>query len=71
MAGASENAVFMQDSVTLNRVRQAQCPDHVALALEAAEKSAVLLTNSGILPLNSAELQTVAVLGRLAGLENT
>nr|WP_310524656.1 glycoside hydrolase family 3 C-terminal domain-containing protein [Polymorphobacter sp.] len=42
---------------------------HVALALEAAEKSAVLLANDGVLPLG--RQVRLAVLGRLAGLENT
>jgi beta-glucosidase len=46
-------------------------PAHVSLALEAAEKSAVLLENNGTLPLNKSKLKTVAVLGRLAALENT
>jgi beta-glucosidase len=44
--------------------------EHVALALEAAEKSAVLLKNDGVLPLSKG-LGTLAVLGRLARLENT
>jgi beta-glucosidase len=44
-------------------------PTHVALALEAAEKSAVLLTNSGVLPLKQG--QSFGVFGRLAGLINT
>jgi beta-glucosidase len=44
---------------------------HRALALEAAEKSAVLLANDGVLPLDPGKLQTIAVLGRLAALENT
>lgn len=43
---------------------------HVALAREAAEKSAVLLANNGVLPL-SREIGRVAVLGRLAALVNT
>jgi beta-glucosidase len=46
-------------------------PAHIAVALEAAEKSAVLLTNNGILPLDRAKVKTLAVLGKLAGIENT
>ncbi len=46
------------------------CDGHVALAREAAEKSAVLLANDGVLPL-SRDTGTLAVLGRLAALENT
>ncbi|MEY2883604.1 MAG: hypothetical protein RL490_1328 [Pseudomonadota bacterium] len=46
-------------------------PAHVALALEAAEKSAVLLANSGVLPLDRSRLRRLAVLGRLAAIENT
>ena len=42
---------------------------HIALALEAAEKSAVLLENDGSLPL-AAGIR-LAVLGRLAAIENT
>jgi beta-glucosidase len=44
---------------------------HGALALEAAEKSAVLLENNGALPLDRTTLKNVAVLGRLAAMENT
>lgn len=44
---------------------------HGALALEAAEKSAVLLENKGVLPLDRAALKNVAVLGRLAAMDNT
>ena len=44
---------------------------HRALALEAAEKSAVLLANDGTLPFDRARVKTLAVLGRLAGLANT
>jgi beta-glucosidase len=43
---------------------------HCALALEAAEKSAVLLVNDGVLPLGTG-IGTLAVLGRLATIENT
>lgn len=46
------------------------CAAHVALALEAAEKSAVLLANTGILPLPQ-DIGRLAVLGKLARLANT
>jgi beta-glucosidase len=43
------------------------CPEHVRLALEAAEKSLVLLKNEGnLLPLERKEVRRLAVLGRLA-----
>ena len=45
-------------------------PEHVAVALEAAEKSAVLLKNDAVLPLAKG-VGTLAVLGRLAAIENT
>jgi beta-glucosidase len=47
------------------------CDAHRHLALEAAEKCAVLLENDGTLPLSRASVKRVAVLGRLAALENT
>jgi len=46
-------------------------PEHVAVALEAARKSAVLLKNDGILPFDPARVRKLAVLGRLADKENT
>ncbi|MGL5840109.1 MAG: beta-glucosidase family protein [Sphingorhabdus sp.] len=45
-------------------------PEHIAIALEAAEKSAVLLKNDAALPLRRG-LGTLAVLGCLASIENT
>jgi beta-glucosidase len=45
-------------------------PAHVALAREAAEKSVVLLQNDGILPLDSASLGRLLVVGSLAEFEN-
>ena len=53
---------------TMEMVAQAS---HRALALEAAEKSAVLLENDGTLPFDRNLIKTLAVLGRLAALENT
>jgi beta-glucosidase len=44
--------------------------DHIAIALEAAEKSAVLLKNDAVLPLRK-RIATLAVMGRLAAVENT
>lgn len=45
--------------------------EHVALALEAAEKSMVLMQNTGeILPLDPAKTQEVLVVGRLAATAN-
>ena len=45
-------------------------PEHIAIALEAAEKSAVLLKNDAALPLRHG-IGTLAILGRLAAVENT
>jgi beta-glucosidase len=44
-------------------------PGHIALAREAAEKSAVLLKNTGVLPLQRSA--RIGIFGRLAELENT
>ena len=37
--------------------------EHAALALEAAEKSMVLLENDGVLPLDAGSIKTIAVIG--------
>lgn len=47
------------------------CDAHIAVALEAAEKSAVLLENDGTLPFDGSRIARLAVLGRLAAMENT
>ncbi|MEL6686177.1 MAG: glycoside hydrolase family 3 C-terminal domain-containing protein [Pseudomonadota bacterium] len=44
------------------------CDDHVVIAREAAEKSAVLLTNDGVLPLK--EDASIGLFGQLADAEN-
>ncbi|MBN1531794.1 MAG: glycoside hydrolase family 3 C-terminal domain-containing protein [Spirochaetes bacterium] len=44
------------------------CDDHIALALESARKSIVLLKNNGILPLKRGRLGTIAVIGRDAAI---
>ena len=44
-------------------------PDNIAVALEAAEKSAVLLKNSGVLPLK--KTANIGVFGKLASKVNT
>ncbi|WP_040161219.1 glycoside hydrolase family 3 N-terminal domain-containing protein [Nigerium massiliense] len=41
-------------------------PEHRAVARRAAEKSLVLLKNDGVLPLDPATLESVAVIGQLA-----
>lgn len=47
------------------------CDKHTRLAREAAEKSAVLLKNDALLPLNGEDTRSIGVFGRLANLENT
>ena len=46
-------------------------PAHRALAREAAEKTAVLLKNDAVLPLDRRRIKKLAVLGRLADQANT
>jgi len=40
-----------------------ECKEHIALALEAARKSIVLLKNDGILPLKKTKLNSIGVIG--------
>lgn len=44
---------------------------HTELAREVAEKSMVLVKNEGVLPFDPAAIKKVAVIGRLANVENT
>ncbi|MEL6556925.1 MAG: glycoside hydrolase family 3 C-terminal domain-containing protein [Bacteroidota bacterium] len=44
---------------------------HIELAKEAAEKSMVLVKNEDVLPFSKANGQKIAVIGRLANVENT
>ena len=46
-------------------------PAHIQLAKEAAEKSMVLVKNEGVLPFSKAGGQKIAVIGKLANVENT
>ena len=53
-------------SISLDECKEVMlCPEHRALAREAAEKSAVLLKNDGLLPFNKS-VKKVAVIGGLA-----
>ncbi|MFX1572757.1 MAG: beta-glucosidase [Promethearchaeota archaeon] len=48
------------------------CEEHCRIALEAAEKSMVLLKNEeNILPLNKNKINKIAIFGRLATIKNT
>lgn len=46
------------------------CKEHVALALEAAQKGITLLQNDGYLPFNKAKTKKIAVFGKLADKPN-
>ena len=60
-----------EDPMTYTR-DLAATPEHAALAREVAEKGMVLLQNEGgFLPLDSATIKTIAVVGYLADHENT
>jgi beta-glucosidase len=58
LLGAPENKAWT--SIPYSKV---DCPEHAALNLEAAEKSIVLLKNSGVLPLNKKTIKTIGVIG--------
>ena len=53
-----DNCEYNRISVTVT-----DTDEHAAIALEAAEKSMVLLENDGILPLDSSKIKTIAVIG--------
>lgn len=56
--------LFDNPYVDLDAAEQiTNCQAHRQLALEAAQKSLVLLKNDGVLPLNAANLKTLAVIG--------
>jgi len=40
-----------------------ECKEHIELAIEAARKSAVLLKNDGILPIDKTKVKTIGVIG--------
>lgn len=60
-----------QDPLPAYEPQMVASPAHIALALEAAQKSAVLLKNDGTLPLRPDKIRKLAVLGSLAAIENT
>jgi beta-glucosidase len=60
-----------QDPLPAYTEEMVASPAARALALEAAEKAAVLLENRGVLPFAPEQVKTLAVLGRLARIENT
>lgn len=47
------------------------CAEHIALAREVAEKSAVLLKNNNLLPLDKSNVKCIAVVGSLADSKET
>jgi len=58
LLGLMEGSAF--DDIPFEKV---ECPEHLALAREASEKSCVLLKNDGLLPLDPAALKTLGVIG--------
>ena len=61
---------FAQDSIEYDEALLAS-PEHIELAREAAEKGMVLLKNDDVLPLSPGGGNKIAVIGRLADVENT
>lgn len=61
---------FADDKMDYSKSLNAK-KEHTDLALEAAEKSMVLLKNENILPFNKTSGKKIAVIGRLADLANT
>jgi beta-glucosidase len=61
---------FAQDSMEYDESLLAS-PEHIDLAREAAEKGMVLLKNDNVLPLSRDDGKKIAVIGRLADVENT
>ena len=69
--GAQFRMTCAEDPLADYPLELVACAEHRELAYEAACKGAVLLKNRGVLPIDRFGVQRVAVLGRLAGLENT
>lgn len=46
------------------------CPEHIAVAKEAAEKGITLIKNENVLPLKREEVKKLAVIGKLGNAEN-
>lgn len=61
--GANQDAIYSKNLIA--------CPEHIALALEAAEKSMTLMKNEGnILPFSKAVTKRIAVIGELGNIGN-
>ena len=60
---ANQNAVYRKNLIA--------CPEHIALALEAAEKSMTLMKNEGnVLPFSKTATKRIAVIGELGSIGN-
>jgi beta-glucosidase len=61
----------VHDDAMLFTKNKIACPEHVAIALEVARKSIVLLKNDGnVLPLSLSSIKTLAIIGSLAKAAN-